>query len=300
MRKPPPLRPGDTVAVVAPAGAVDPNRLSRGVAILEGTGLRVRVGEHACARYGYLAGRDEERAADFHRAWCDEEIRALFAARGGFGSTRLLPLLDVEVLRAHRKIFVGFSDCTALLNFIVCRLGLVSFHGPVVTSLAADEDLVAPLLAALSQTEPPPIGAPLCIKRGKADGRLLGGCLSVLVALLGTPYEPVWDGAVLFLEDVREAPYRVDRMLTQLKQAGVFERVAALVFGEMWECRASDNEAWSVWDVIRNHVQDYSGPVLGGIPSGHGSNRRVLPLGIRASVEDGTLRFLESPFETDF
>ncbi len=296
MRKPLPLRPGDTIAVIAPAGAVNAGKLQQGIAALEKAGFSVQLGEHVFARHGYLAGTDPQRAQDFQRAWSDPAVRAVIAARGGFGSTRILPLLDCDLLRQNGKILLGFSDVTALLHLVLRYGNLVTFHGPVVTSFAEEPELAVAVLAALSGGAGELFVPAQVLKEGEAEGPLVGGCLSVLMALLGTPYEPVWDSAVLFLEDVREAPYRIDRMLTQLRQAGVLKRVKALVFGEMLDCRAGGAEAWSVWDVIADHIREFTGPVVGGVPSGHGANRVVLPLGVRVRVDSSGLRVLESPF----
>lgn len=296
MQKPRRLRPGDTIAVVAPAGAVERAQLEPALEFLRESGFRVRLGEHVYSRKGYLAGTDQERARDFQAAWCDPEVAAVIAARGGYGCTRLLPFLDVPSLVRHRKIFLGFSDCTALLNDMVCRWGQVAFHGPVATVLAHNRDAATHALAVLSGGTPRSLPASRVLQEGSTEGRLLGGCLSVLVALLGTKYEPSWEGAVLFVEDVNEKPYRVDRMLTHLKQAGVLQRVRALVFGEMAGCSAGSDESWSVWDVIEDHAKDFSGPVIGGVESGHGSGCDVLPLGVRARVERDQLILLEPPF----
>lgn len=296
MRKPKRLRPGDLIAVVAPAGAVESAQLEPALEFLRESGFRVRLGEHVYSRKGYLAGTDQERAQDLQSAWCDPQVAAVIAARGGYGCTRLLPLLDVPSLVRQRKIFLGFSDCTALLNDMVCRWGQVAFHGPVATALAYDRDAARRALAALSGGCTRSLLAPRVLREGCAEGRLLGGCLSVLVALLGTKYEPSWEGAVLFVEDVNEKPYRIDRMLTHLKQAGVLQRLRALVFGEMTGCSAGSDESWSVWDVIEDHAKDFPGPVIGGLESGHGSGREVLPLGVRARVERDRLILLESPF----
>lgn len=271
-------------------------QLDPAIELLRQEGFRVRLGEHVYSRMGYLAGTDTQRVQDFEAAWCDPEVAAVIAARGGYGCTRLLPLFDLSSLTGHRKIFIGFSDCTAILNDMVCRWGQVAFHGPVATALANDRDTARSALSTLSGRMPQLVGAPRVLREGCAEGVLLGGCLSIVVALLGTAYEPRWDGAVLFVEDVNEKPYRVDRMLTQLDQAGVLRRIRALVFGEMVGCCAENNESWSVWEVIEDRVKDFGGPVLGGLRSGHGSCREVLPLGVRVRVEQNRLILLESPF----
>src|SRR5919197_4079278 len=229
IRKPLRIRSGDVVGVIAPAGAVDGERVGAGVALLEGWGLRVEVGSAVLKRRAYLAGSDEERLADLVQMMEDPRVRAVFCARGGYGSQRLVPRLDLAPLARQPKPIVGYSDVSALLNAAVAA-GVVAVHGPMVASDMArglsprSEASLRALLtdpAWLWEAE-----APETVRPGRATGRLLGGCLSVLVATLGTPHAPDTDGTILFLEDVGERPYRLDRLLTQLRQAGKLDRVA--------------------------------------------------------------------------
>lgn len=296
MRKPPALRPGDLIGVVAPGAAVDPAAVQAGVRVLEQAGYRARVGASVGQRAGYLAGSDAERAADLAAMFADPQVRAIIAARGGYGSGRLLSLFDAAVARQHPKIFVGFSDCTFLLTQLVQQAALVAFHGPMVVGLEQNRAGAAALLGLLSGDRAPwsMTGATI-IQPGTAEGMIVGGCLSILVAMLGTPYALQTTGRLLFLEDVHEKPYRVDRMLTQLRQAGKLDDLAGVIFGEMPGCTSGPDEAVSVLDVIRDAFAAVRYPVVFGLSAGHGCGTTTLPLGIRARLAGERLMLLESP-----
>ena len=295
-RKPAPLRSGDVIGVVAPAAAVDEANLEAGVRLIEGAGFRVRIGAGVRRKTGYLAGTDRDRLADLRDMFCDRDVKAIFAARGGYGSGRLLPLSDLGFVRAHPKIFVGHSDLTFLLNDIVQRADLVTFHGPMVTGFSRQPTAAEDLLKLLSGER---VGwhqsAAAVIQPGLAEGVLVGGCLSVLVAMLGTPYAIDTRDRLLFLEDVNEKPFRIDRMLMQLRQAGALDRVAGVIFGEMDGCVATANERVSVRDVIADAFAAAPYPVAFGLPSGHGQGTSTLPLGIRARLAGERLTWLEPP-----
>ena len=297
MRKPPPLRPGDVIGVVSPAAAVDESALRTWVELIEQAGFRVRLGTSVLGRHGYLAGPDQERADDLHAMLRDPEVKAVIASRGGYGSGRLLPLLEPAELCDHPKIVLGHSDVTFLLNDLVRRAGVVTFHGPMVANFARRPETAAAVLAFLggdrSAWHQP--GREI-VQPGMAEGRLVGGNLSVLVATLGTPYVPDTRDAILFLEDVNEKPYRVDRMLTQLRQAGVFDAVSGVVFGEMVDCTAGDDERVTVRDVIAEAFARAPYPVAFGLASGHGDGLVTLPLGVRVRLAGERLTLLESPF----
>ncbi|HEX7409266.1 MAG TPA: LD-carboxypeptidase [Candidatus Binatia bacterium] len=296
IRKPAPLRRGDVIGVVAPGGAVDEASLQAGVRVLEDAGFRIQLGAAARNQAGYLAGTDHERAKDLHEMFRAPAIKAIIAARGGYGSGRLLPLIDPAEIRQHPKIFVGHSDLTFLLNDFVQRAELVSFHGPMITGLQQRPEAAESLLRMLTGNR---IGwhqpAQDVVQPGTAEGPLVGGCLSAIVATLGTPYALETRGCLLFLEDVNEKPYRVDRMLTQLRQAGALGEVAGVIFGEMSGCIATENERVSVRDVIAEAFADAPYPVAFGLPSGHGLGTLTLPLGIRARLAGERLTLLESP-----
>jgi muramoyltetrapeptide carboxypeptidase len=305
MVKCPPLRAGDLVGVVAPAGVVDVERLAVGTAALERLGYRTRIGAHALDRARYLAGDDEARRADLQPMLDDPAVRAVIAARGGYGCQRLVPELDLAGLHRAPKLVVGYSDVTALLTTIV-RSGLVAVHGPMA---AAD---FARGLSPASEThfvrlvsDPAYVwtaSVPTPLRPGRAEGPLVGGCLSLLTALLGTPLAPVTEGAILFLEDTREWPYRIDRLLTQARQAGLFDRVAGVVLGTFETCPQHDQV--NALDIIRDEFADAPFPVGFGLQAGHTAvERRVeqtaLPLGVRVrfDADAGLLTALESPLE---
>jgi len=299
--KPARIRSGDVVGVVAPSGVVAEERLGAGVRVLESLGLRVVAGEFVLARQAYLAGSDAERGADLQRMLDDPTIRAVFCARGGYGAQRIIPTLDLATVRRQPKPVVGYSDATALIAALV-RAGVVGIHGPMVAVDLA-RGLSPRSLAHLERVLSDPsylweVEVPLSIRPGRATGRLLGGTLSVLATMLGTPYAPDLDGAVLFLEDVHEWPYRLDRLLTQLRQSGKLDRIAGAVFGTMAACRTLDGV--SAVEVIRDAFAGAPYPVGFGLPAGHdpadsGVDNLALPLGVEVDldVDHGRLVALE-------
>jgi len=294
--KPKALHPGDTIGVVAPAAAIEREYLERGVAALSAMGYRVKVSRHALDRATILAGEDRVRASEVAAFFADPEVKAIFAARGGYGCGRILPLIDFDALRANPKIFMGFSDETFLLNALVDRCGLVSFHGPMVAmdfaggvDGAARAHLTSLLAGGSAGFELP---APCVVRKGKTRGPLIGGCLSVVVAMLGTPWEPKFDGRILFLEDTGEKAYRVDRMLTQLRQCGVFKRVAGIVFGAIHPVNGSEAERSLIAEFIACETADLNIPVLSGIEAGHGTDNYVLPFGLEAELDAATKRLI--------
>jgi muramoyltetrapeptide carboxypeptidase len=304
--RPPRLRRGDRVAVAAPSGVVDPGRLADGMAELERWGLEPVPGAHVLDCHGHLAGTDEDRVADLNAAFRDPTVRAIWTARGGFGLTRILDRLDWSALAADPKLLIGFSDVTALLVAAWRRLGLVTVHGQFASRL----HLVAPhttaadhLRALVFGTGPggaapalPHQPAPVTIAPGTATGPLVGGNLAVLCALLGTPDQLDVDGCVLLLEDVNERPYRIDRMLTQLRAAGVLQRVAGLAVGTFVDCDAAAHvPSATTADVVAERLGDLGVPVLAGLPVGHHDDQLAVAHGaaVRLDAGAGTLEFLE-------
>lgn len=303
MRKPPRLHPGDVIGVVSPAAAVGEEQLRRGCATLEQLGFPVRLGDHVLDRHRYLAGTDVVRTSDLSTLWSDPTVRAIFCSRAGYGSGRLLPLLDFSLLAQTSKIFLGFSDVTLLLNTFVQQAGLVCFHGPVVAGEFAtgltprsQAHLLKLLTTGFGEET---LDFSTTLRAGVGEGRLIGGCLSVLVTTLGTPFALDTRDAILFIEDIGEKPYRIDRMLTQLKQAGKLERLAGVIFGEMKSCRGDTNDPTLLVSVIDDVFADYDYPVGFGLPAGHEGENFVLPLGtqVRLDTHLHTLTFLESAVE---
>lgn len=290
MIKPKRLRSGDRVALVAPASPFRREDLEAGVAELAGLGFEPVYDERVFERARFVAGSAATRAELLDAAWRDESIRAIIAIRGGYGSAQLLPLLDPALMRQAAKIFVGYSDITALLCEHL-RHGIVCFHGAMIERrLARGEEGYERRSFLSAITRPEPVGALSppgleVLKQGEAGGMLVGGTLTQLVALLGTPwaYMPP-EGAVLFIEDVGERPYRLDRMLTQLAYAGVLRRASAVVFGQFPECDEPGGSALAR-HVLESFAAWFNGPVLAGFPSGHTSGPTwTIPLGVQARV----------------
>lgn len=273
--------------MVAPAGVVDPDLLGLGVAVLRDWGFDVRLGEHVLDRRRYCAGTPADRARDLEAMFLDPEVGAIVCARGGYGSAEVLPLLDPARLAAHPKLVCGYSDVSPLLGFLVERCDLPGLHGPMVTSDLAREmspraaARMRALLARADAAWEEPVAD--VVVSGVGEGRLVGGCLASLTALLGTPYAVETDGAVLFLEDVAEHPYRIERMLTQLRLAGKLAGVAAVVLGSFADC--NPGEADDVGLVFRECFAEAPYPVVAGFPAGHRSENLALALGLPVRVD---------------
>jgi muramoyltetrapeptide carboxypeptidase len=298
--KPPALKSGDTVGVVAPAAAIEPAYLNRGVEALQAIGYRVKVSPRALDRHGVLAGTDGIRAAELSAFFTDQEVKAIFGARGGYGCGRLLPLLDFAALARTPKIFLGFSDATYILNALVERSSLACFHGPMVAmdfARGLSSRSLEHLRRLLSgETRGFELDAREAFRPGVAEGELIGGCLSVIVAMLATPFGPSFDGRILFLEDTGEKAYRIDRMLVQMRQAGIFHKVAGLVFGAIRPPASNEHESALIADFVREQTAELPCPVLCGIEAGHGTENYTLPMGVRVRL-DATRRkviFLEA------
>jgi len=306
--RPPRVRPGDRVGLVNPAtAAFETLPIDIMVDALESLGLEVVLGRNYYQRHGYFAGTDAERAEDINAFFADPAIRMIFA-RGGWGSARVLPLLDYDTIAANPKVLLGYSDATALITGIHTRTRLVTFHGPspldrfsadyfrrVVMNGEAVEmrNLVEIDDDKLVQTE----HRLQTIRPGKARGHVLGGNLTVLTAIMGSPYLPDFDGAVLFLEDVNEAIYRVDRMMTELKLAGILDRIRGFVFGRCTECESGTSYgSLTLEQVLREHVEPLEIPAFSGSMIGHIDQQFTIPLGIDVEIDagTGTIRMLDA------
>ena len=303
MRKPLPLGKGDVIAVFAPAGPVDGGRLDRGIARLAAAGFVPEIAEGILSVDRYLAGSDPHRARQAEWALTLPEARAVMAARGGFGATRILPLVDWRKAARRRKLLVGFSDLTAVLSYVSTRLSFPCLHGPMAAAdLALRFDAGAlDAFARLAEgvvSPREPWGEPMArVRGGAAHGILTGGCLSVITALLGTPHEPDFRGALLFLEDVGEPAYRLDRMLTQWIQSGRLSKIAGIVVGKMAPARGETEE--ELRRVFHAAGAALSVPVWYGFPAGHEGRNIALPFGVKARVDArGRLFLLETPVET--
>ena len=300
--KPARLQPGDTIGLVAPASATF-QRVELDIAreSLEGLGLKVKVGAHIMDRHGSLGGQDKDRAADINRFFADSSVKAVFPTRGGWGTSRLLPLLDYDTIRRNPKILMGYSDITALLNGIHARTGLITFHGPNAGG-RWDEYSVGLVKRVLFDGEAVTFDNPKTtndknvltqvdnrirtIRPGKATGRLLGGNLTVLTAILGSPYVPNFDGAILFLEDVGEDWYRVDRMMTSLKLAGILGKVRGVIFGTCSECGPGEGFAsFTPEEIFADHLAPLGVPCWQGAMIGHAQPQWTLPVGATVTID---------------
>lgn len=307
LRKPQPLQPGDVVRVIAPASPLtNGERLANGLATLESWGLRVRMREGMNdRRHLFFAGRPEERASELMEALLDPEAKLILPVRGGYGLTTILPMLDAAAVKAAGpKIVCGCSDLTALLTWLVQDVGQTCFHGPMVGALgerdaAGTERLRRLLFDGGKPAELRPASSDahtFCASPGVATGRAVGGSLSLLAAQCGTPWQLDATGAILFLEDVGERPYRIDRMLTQLAQAGLFEQAAGVVFGDFTGCdEPNGGLGWR--DAVDRVFRKLAVPVLLGVPFGHGNPNLAWPLGVRAHLDAGAgvVTFREAP-----
>jgi muramoyltetrapeptide carboxypeptidase len=293
--KPPALVPGDMVGVVALAAAVDCGCLERGAAALSDLGYRVKLSPRVLDRTGIFAAEDKLRAHELSAFFRDPEVKAVFGARGGYGSGRLLPLLDFAEFARTPKIFVGFSDATFLLNALVDQSHMVSFHGPMVaTDLAQglSQNARGHLQALLSGARGLELQAFEALRPGFAQGPLIGGCLSVIGAMMATPWQPRFGGRILFLEDTGEKAYRIDRMLVQMRQSGVFEQVAGIVFGALRPVADNEQERALIAEFVGEQTAGLKCPVLFGIEAGHGTENFTLPLGVRVQLDSKPRRMV--------
>ena len=285
------IRPGDEVAIVAPAGPFPRNRYERGREVLTRRGYRVVELLPPEARR-YLAASDEARAAALTEAFSRPELRAVFAARGGYGTMRILPSVDWSMAAASGKPLVGFSDLTAV-HLTLQREGVRSVHGPVVTRLGEEPpDALDRLFAILQSKEAPPPLQGRIVVPGEAEGRLVGGNLSLITRLLGTPYLPSLRGAILLVEEVGERPYRLDRMWTHLRLAGVLDEIAGVAVGDLTDC-AEPRGGHGAAEVMDELLLELGKPAIAGLPIGHGEVHQAVVLGARTRLQAGALVQLE-------
>lgn len=288
--KPPALEPGDTIGIVAPASNIQPDLLEKGCATLRGLGYKPFYFDSIFEQDLYFAGSIERRARELEEMFVRDDVHAIICARGGYGSNYLLSTLDPQKIVPHPKIFMGYSDITTLLTCFADSAGMVTFHGPMVTKDFARSDGVdlaawEAALSGLAQWELDVAEDVKPLVEGTAEGILYGGCLSMLVASLGTPHEVSTQGTILFMEDVATKPYQIDRMLMQLKLAGKLNGIKGIVFGEMLDCVQTKNQGYALEEVILRVTGDLGIPVAYGLHSGHVSRRNItLPIGVRAAL----------------
>lgn len=310
--KPRRLTPGDTVGLITPASnASEDENIRFAGDLIRSLGFKLKEGEHLYERNLYLAGTDQERAEDVNSMFGDDDVDAIFCLRGGYGTPRILPYLDYKLIARNPKVFLGASDITGILSAMQVQSGLVGFHGSNAgynfseyTLSEFKKVLVNPTATTLIGSPPPFPAREGYIDRtnritrfrgGKAKGHLIGGNLSLISPLIGTPYEPDFENAILFLEDVSEAPYRVDRMLTHLWLAGKLQQVAGIAFGKFTKAN-DDGNTFSMEEVIRMRCEPLGVPVIRGLMIGHIQDQTVVPIGLQAELDAdaGTLRLLEA------
>ena len=309
--KPDRLRAGDMVGLITPASNVPENEdLLAAMDLVRSLGFEAKAAPNLRRRKQYLAGSDQQRADDLNGMFADDEVDAIFCVRGGYGSGRLLRDLDYQTIANNPKILMGYSDITAILNAIHVKTGMVTYHGPIAgdnfssyTYEQFQRILMEPRQVTRIAQPPAFVQQPGVVERknrltpivpGQAEGKLIGGNLSLLVTLLGTPYEPDFDGAILFMEDVSEPPYSVDRMLTHLWLTGHLERTAGIVFGKFTD-DDYDSNTLSMEQVLRERCEPLGIPTLRGAMIGHVEDQTVVPIGVNArlDVDEGTLTLLE-------
>jgi muramoyltetrapeptide carboxypeptidase len=290
MIKPKALKPGDMIGVIAAASNIKKDLLDQGRRELESLGFKTYSRTDITSSFRYFAGPLERRRGEFLEMLQNPEIAAIFCARGGYGSGQLIPHIDAVVLRENAKIISGSSDITMLLNWMT-RSGVVAFHGPMVATAIRQgptgyhRDVLLEVLQGKKALKFPMDGTSV-LRPGFGEGRLTGGCLSLVVATLGTPHELDADDAILVLEDLDTKPYQIDRMITQLQQAGKFDRVRGVVFGEMLNCNQHADQGYRLEEVLVDLLQEYTFPILYGFPTGHASRPNVIvPFGVRARLD---------------
>ena len=304
--KPKKLQKGDTIGLISPGFILpDRNKYDKIIKQIKKLGYNVKEGPNARNKYGYLAGTDNERAADLNAMFADNSVDAIMPFRGGWGCNRILPLINFNSIRNNPKILVGFSDITTLLLSIYAKTGLVTFHGPVGKSewTSYTKRYFEQVLAGEQRSFTLP-NKEVCkdcdelavINPGKATGSLLGGNLSVLSAMMGSDYLPDWNNSILFLEDVGEDVYRIDRMLTQLKLNGVLEKISGFIFGQCTSCEMASSSGLSLQQVFDDHIKPFGVPAFSGAMIGHIDNMITLPVGlpVEMSAQDGIIELQEN------
>lgn len=286
--RPPALQKGDTIGIVAPSSYIESDKLDMGVAVLRDFGFAVKIHPQTLARENQSAGAVNEKVSALHQMFLDPEVKAIFAAGGGNRSAHILDNLDYDLIHCNPKLYVGFSDSTALLAAISSRAGVACIHGPVIKSLPrTGKDSLDFLFLLLSGKLPHyPFEKAIALQGGTATGRLIGGNLGVFSALAGTPWQPLAEGSILFLEDVNEELSRIDRMLWHLRRALPFSKLAGIVFGQFSDTQDTGRPfGYTLEDILREHTADLGIPVAMNAPFGHGETLFALPPGCHATLD---------------
>ncbi|NWF90874.1 MAG: LD-carboxypeptidase [Ignavibacteriaceae bacterium] len=310
--KPPRLIPGDTLGLAAPGSYISEDELKDSIANLEMLGFEVTYNERILSKTGYLAGDDKSRAAELHSMFADKKVKGIICARGGYGCQRILPMLDYDLIKMNPKVLIGYSDITALVNAIYLKTGLITFHGPVGISSFNEfsvkyfnEVLINPsanlILESAKGEDQKDDEKIQTIFSGKAVGELVGGNISVINSLIGTEFDFNAEGKIIFLEEIGEEPYRIDRMLTQLIQAGKFEKAAGIALGVFKNCEPKEKDpsfdsSFSLMEVLFDRLSRLNIPIIYGLSFGHIKNKFTLPVGIKAELDtmNQTITLLEN------
>ena len=284
------LKPGDTIALIAPGSSIPDDKIEKAKTNLTSIGLKVQEGKFIREKYGYTAGKDHHRIADIHWAFGDDDIDGIWCVRGGYGCTRLIPYLDYKLIKKNPKALIGYSDITALHMAIYKKTGLTTFHGPVgssdftpFTSEYLQKILFSPITG--QRIQHMDSNKVIALSSGKAKGKLIGGNLSLISAMCGTKYLPSAKGKIVFLEDIDEKPYRIDRMLVQLEQAWDLKKAKGILLGEFSGCDSDSDRSLSLLETLENHFKDSPVPVLYNFPLGHIDDQATYPVGIKVQMD---------------
>ncbi|MCX7904269.1 MAG: LD-carboxypeptidase [Caloramator sp.] len=299
--KPKKLNKGDKIGIIAPASpCYNKDLFMKGIKILNDLGFNIELGRSCFAREGFLAGDDFLRAEDFNNFFKRKDIDAIFCLRGGYGSIRILDKIDWDCVINNPKIFIGYSDITVLLNVIYDRTNIICFHGPMVGTGDLFNDINLNMLLDSLQGNLGGYKIKLkCINFGQAEGIIIGGNLSVLVSLIGTRYNINFKDKILFIEDINEEPYKIDRMLQTLKYCGTFDKLKAIILGQFTNCETLDEKSFTLHEVFINFFREINIPVFYGLEAGHGRIKMTIPIGIKVKIEDNHLTFLEEAVNYD-
>lgn len=294
MIKPKKLSKGDTIGIISPASGIDRSLIMHSAELLESSGFKTKIGKYAYEKYSYLAGPDNHRAEDINNFFADDKVDAIFCSRGGYGASRILNQIRYDIIKSNPKIFLGYSDITAIHCAIQKKCGVITFHGPMVSHMDISQNSYNTKYLIKAICSPKPIGKIqmanksdylITVAPGKAIGKTAGGNLSLICSLMGTPYEIDIKDKILFFEDVDEAPYRIDRMLTQLLNAGKIQEAAGIAVGVCEGCEPKEDGGLTVEDVIYDRLSKINIPVLYGLPISHGEYNATIPEGVDAYLD---------------
>lgn len=297
------LRVGDTIGIIAPASVEETDKIKRGIEVIKNLGFNVKEGQYIYNNWGYFAGRDEERAYDLMNMFLDKDVHMILCVRGGYGAMRLLPYIDFEIIKKNPKIFSGYSDITVLLNTFSQETGLISFHGPMVTSELTEKYTIESFINTISNgytsyTIKNPAHIPMEYYNGEeVMGNLVGGNLCLICSTLGTPYEIQTKNNILFIEEVGETPYKIDRMLTQLLLAGKLQQAKGIILGQFTSCEKEiyDSCDFSLMEVLKDRIFSLKKPTMANFMAGHSYPKITLPIGaeVKLNFDDYSIDVLE-------